>query len=399
MLIKYQSLFIMLWFFSNGVKAQDSLALLNQKKEYSAGTKISLTFQNNSEGSFQLFCSNSYGSTVIYGVKDKNKLLFKIPEFISNKIGVVNWKILGITNNISGQFNISAVQEPNSLETYIGPPTIEAGGTDYAMLVVIPTDKLDNPIQNDSKVDVKQLFLKSKKTQSITTKNLIAHLNIFSPLKTGRIVVSTESYNLNSKEYDVNILPAIGNDFKIFQKRNHEYADGNQITTFFTSIIRDKNNNIVSDGTFVDFFISNNEGNILKTAGTTINGIAKASIIHPDCESTWKIKAYINGISESDSIVITYKKVIKNIPITFSKDNRTIIIGPLQSFMEQMIPDGLQVKLSILNNGIQETEIIEQSKDGFTTFKLNSNIYKTGNYDIEITTACTTKTYKSIKLW
>ena len=40
----------------------------------------------------------------------------------------------------------------------------------------------------------------------------------------------------------------------------------------------------MSDGTYVSFFITNKKGNILKTSGTTIQGIAHSKIIHPDFE-------------------------------------------------------------------------------------------------------------------
>ncbi|TCP23297.1 hypothetical protein EV195_10921 [Tenacibaculum skagerrakense] len=399
MLRKSTYTFLILWLISLSTSAQDSLILLNKKESFTVGESISLSFKNSTEKSYQMYCSTGYGTTLLSSIKNDNLLIFKFPEFVSNKTGVVSWKIVGLNTPISGKFLIEPVQKPNSLETYIGPPTIEAGGKDFTMAVIIPTDTLDNPIKTNSEVIVKKHVLQSTKNQQIYTNNLIAYLNIFSPSQTGRMTVSSESFGLNSKEYDVDILPAIGTNFKIFYTRNHEYADSNQITKFSTSIIKDKNNNIVSDGTFVDFYITNSNGNILKTSGTTINGVAEAFIVHPDCEDTWKVKAFIQGIANSDSITLLYKKAIEHIPITFSKDNRSSKVGPLQSFMNQMIPDGLKVQLTVYRNGKLEGSLIEQSKDGFATFILDSNIYKAGNYDLEITAACKTITRKSITLW
>ncbi|WP_075340785.1 Ig-like domain-containing protein [Tenacibaculum agarivorans] len=397
---KHQFLFIFLWLIAIAIPAQDSLFLITEKKDFYAGDTISLSFKNKSNtSSYQLFCTNSYGSTLITPDKNEDILIFNIPQFISNKTGILHWKLIGNNQNISGKLSITSYRKPTSLETYIGPPTIEAGGIDYAMIIVIPTDSLDNPIPENSKVDVKRQFLQSENKQTILTKDLIGYLNIFSPTPSGRMLISTESYELNSKEYTLDILPAIGKNFKVFHERDHKYADGNQITTLYTSIIRDKNNNVVSDGTFVDFFITNQDGNILNTSGTTIRGIATASIIHPDCEATWNIKAFIDGIANSDVLQISYAKVIHKIPVKFSEDNRIITVGPLISFMEQMIPDGLQIELSMYKEGKFLNKIVEQSKDGFTTFKINPNIYKSGNYEIQITSACNTKIYKSIKLW
>ncbi|MCG8238688.1 hypothetical protein [Tenacibaculum finnmarkense] len=379
--------------------AQNTIILLTQQKEFIAGDTILLKFNANNAKNYQIYCSNSYGSTLVNSEIDNNKIIFKIPPYVSNKTGIVNWKIVNDKNNISGQFKIISKSKPISLETYLGPPSIEAGRIDYTMLVVIPTDDLDNPLKKGTSVKVKHQFLKSERKVKVLTDNLIAFKKIYSPLKSGRMLISSASLGLNSKEYSLNIMPAIGTDFKLFFKRNHKYADGNQITTFYTSIIKDKNKNVISDGSFVDFFITNKKGNMLKTAGTTINGIAYAKMIHPEFEDNWKVKAYITGISESKILKISYKKIIEKFDINFSNNNRTVKIGPLKSFMNQMIPDGLKVKLAIYKDEKLLNDIIRKSKDGFVYFNLNSNIYENGNYTIKITAAAVTKIFEAKKLW
>lgn len=392
-----KNLFLLFLCFVTHITTAQNITLLSKEKQFIAGDTILLKFNANSAKKYQMYCSNSYGSTLLNSEIINNKIIFKIPPYLSNKSGILNWKI--IKNNISGQFKIVPKQQPVSLETYLGPPSIEAGGTDYTMLVVIPTDDLDNPLKKGTIVKVKHQFLKSERKTKVLTNNLIAFKNINSPLKSGRMIITSESLNLNSKEYDVNIMPAIGTNFKLFFKRNHKYADGNQITTFYTSIIKDKNRNVISDGSFVDFFITNNKGNMLKTSGTTINGIAYAKMIHPEFEDNWKVKAYINGISESDILKINYKKIIDKFDVNFYDNNRTVKVGPLKSFMNQMIPDGLKVKLAIYKDEKLLNDIIKKSKDGFVYFNLNSNIYKNGNYTIKITAAAVTDTFQAKKLW
>jgi len=180
---------------------------------------------------------------------------------------------------------------------------------------------------------------------------------------------------------------------------NHDYADGNQITTFYTSVIKDRNNNIVSDGSYIEFFITTNNNNILKTIGTTINGIAKAKIVHPDFEEKWKIKAFFIGISESDVLEIKYKKVIEDYNVAFLNKNRNIKIGPLKSFMNQIIPDGLSVKLSVYKNNILIKELYKESKKGYTDFYLDSNIFENNMYKIIVSTAGIRKEFKNLNLW
>jgi hypothetical protein len=376
-----------------------SISLVSTKNKFVAGDKVILEFTSKKESSLQLYCSNSYGSSLVESKISDNKINFEIPSFLSKKKGIISWRIIKSSEAIFGNITILSKIQPKTIETYLGPPSIDAGGTDFTMLVLIPTDSLDNPIRNNSKVFVKNQFLKSENKETIFTDKLIGYKTFFSPFKSGRMIISSESFGLNSKEFDVNIMPAIATNFKLFIQRNHEYADGNQITTFFTSVIKDKNNNIVSDGSYIEFYITNKKGDILKTSGTTINGIAKAKIIHPDFEENWKIKAFFVGISESDVLEIKYKKVIEDYNVSFLKNNRDIMVGPLKSFMNQIIPDGLSVKMTIYKDNILIDELFKESKSGFSNFYLDPNIYENNLYKIIIETAGIKKEFKSFKLW
>lgn len=374
--------------------------LLTLQKTFKTGDSISLFFSTQHNISSFLYCSNSYGSTLLTAQKvEENKIVFNIPHFISNKRGTVNWKLIQNGKNISGNLNIIPKDKPKTLETYLGPPSIEAGEKDFAMMVVIPTDSNDNPLAQNTEVFIKNHFLNSQNKNRLTTQNLITYKNIYAPQKSGRILLSSNCLGLDSKEYSINVVPAISTNFKIFAQRHHEYADGNQITTLKTSVLNDAYGNIVSDGSFVEFYITNLKGNILKTTGTTIDGVATAKIIHPDHEEQWSIKAYVIGISESNTISLSYKKVIHSFDVKFSNNNRTLKVGPLKSFMNQMIPDGLEVKLSIYKEDKLIDEYLKESREGFVNFILDKNIFINGIYTIKITTAGITQTYKNKKLW
>lgn len=390
-------------FFGNLINAQinpkNSIKLITSKTEFFADETIVLEFATPSKTIMQLYCSNSYGSILLTSELENKKLSFTIPSHFSSKRGVINWKLINNKNSLSGSIKIIPSTTPISLETYIGPPSIVAGGTDYTMFIVIPTDKLDNPLPQNTEVTIQQQFLSEEKKENIFTNNLIAYKNIYSPLKSGKTLLSSASLNLNSKEYTVKIMPSIGNNFKIFADRNHSYADGNQITTFFTSVIKDDNNNVISDGSFVDFYIKNKKGDVLKTSGKTINGVAFAKILHPEFKDDWSVKAYIVGIAESEEIKLSFKQVIKDFTVNFSKNNRKIKVGPLQSFMNQMIPDGLKVTLSILKNGKFVDSIIKKSIDGFVNFELDPNIYPKEKYDIIISSAGINKSFNNKELW
>jgi len=213
------------------------------------------------------------------------------------------------------------------------------------------------------------------------------------------MIISSECLSTNSKEYTIDILPSNPINFSITSQRDHNYADGNQITTFSTSTILDDYGNIVSDGTFVEFYIVNKNNNILKLSGLTINGIASAKILNPDHEEQWQISAIINGIAQSNVITLKYMQAVKDYQVDFSKNNRIITVGHLKSFMNQTIPDGLLVTLSIYDAHNLVQEFIVTSDNGYANFVLNNNIFKNGSYNIIIKTAGITKSYKNKNLW
>ncbi|WP_298892862.1 hypothetical protein [uncultured Psychroserpens sp.] len=375
------------------------IQLLTQKNTFQAGDTITLQFSTTESITPLMYCTNSYGSTLIKPSNKDNKLYYRLPQNLSHKIGSLYWKLLNDTTHINGEIKIIPKTQAVKMETYIGPPSIEAGGTDYTMLVVIPTDELDNPLPEHTSVTAKHQFLNEISIDSIQTKNLIAYKTINSKDESGRMLVSSESVNINSKEFTINVLPAIPKSFTISAEQPHNYADGNQQTVFSTSILKDKYGNIVSDGTFVTFSITTSEGTVLKTYGTTIKGIAQARMIHPDHQAQWHIKAYVAGMAESNTIDLNFQQVIKDFNVEFSKHNRTITVGPLQSFMNQMIPDGLQVKLFIYKNNELLEQLNKTSVDGYVRFNLKPNIVQNDSYDFIIKTAGIEQSFNTKTLW
>ncbi|WP_299117749.1 hypothetical protein [uncultured Winogradskyella sp.] len=377
-------------------KSKETYSLKTEVAPVFAGDVIILEFSSNSNNMVQLYCSNSYGSVLLSPDIENKVLKFHIPESIAKKSGVLNWQLITATNPLEGKIIVKPKPSIKTIESYLGPPSIEAGGTDYTMLVVIPTDDLDNPLADSTKVQVKHQFLDNQANDLIFTKNGFAYKNIYSYQPSGRILISSESLGLSSKEYDVNVMPAIPTDFSIEAQRIHDYADSNQITTFETSILKDRFNNVISDGTFVNFYITDKNGNKTVTSGASINGIAKSKILHPDHEDQWTVKAYIEGMANSDSITLDYKQAVSDFEVAFSEGNRIINVGPLQSFMNQKIPDGLVVKLKVYTNDNIIDELSQESYNGYVKFKLNEDRFSATKYNFVIETAGITKSYNNI---
>lgn len=395
-------LLVVLLFFYNvnslDIKKEKKTIIKNKIQKSIAGSLIVLEFLSE-EKNLQLYCSNSYATTILEGEYSSNTVTFKIPKHICEKRGVLDWKL--ITEKrilLEDKIVIVPSEEETIIESYSGPPSIIAGGIDFSMLVVIPTDAYDNPVKSATEISINHQFLNNIKRNTVFTDYLIGWKNIFSYDKSGRILINSVCNGVSSKEITTEVFPSNAIDFKIYASRIHKYADGNQITTFSTSIVKDEYGNIVSDGTHVYFIIEKPNNTFLKTSGNTVNGIATAKMIHPNVKEEWSIYSYITGIAESDRINLKFTKLFNDFKVNFSKNNRMISIGPLKSFMNQLVPDGFITKL-VLKKGDSIIDVKKElTIDGLTNFKLRKDFYENGTYSLILETGGNRQFFKQLTL-
>ena len=364
--------------------------LLTKQTNYSAGDNITLRFKANQKTGNALVVKNALGSSILEPVLKEGIMEFQIPASYSQKAGLCQWEFVTFQEKpISGMLQIVPnTKKATQIESYLGPRSITAGNIDFSMFVIVPTDIYDNTLTNGTEVTVKRQFKDDISQNEIEIKNLMAWTTIGATEKAGRMLVTASCNNTDSKELTTIVYPSNAIDFTITSKRDHQYADGNQIITFSSSVITDQFNNIISDGTLVSFIIQDKAGNLLSTSGITLNGIAKAKLLHPVKEETWKVTAYVTGIAKSNTITIAFEAAVKDYTITFSEDNRTVFVGPIKSFMNQDIPDGLEIQLVIYDsrNQLLETKITT-SRNGLAKFKLSSDFFENGPYHLKINSA------------
>jgi len=363
----------------------ENIEVLNVQNQYTAGDEIQLHFSN-VEKDYKLYVHHSYSKTILKPEIVENGGVFSIPEFLSSKSGELNWILLKNDEQLkTGSFEIlPKVASKTVIESYFGPRSIQAGDRDYSMLVVVPMDAMDNPLPDSTSVMLHTQFYEAIDSVEIFTDKLMAWKNIMAYRKTGNINVSSTVLGVNSIELTTNVFPSNATDFQISSFRNHDFADGNQIAEFITSEIKDEWGNTISDGTLVSFYIENEAGTILTTRGSSIEGVATAKIIHPDHPDTWKIKGYVTGLAESNIIEISFRQALKDFEVEFSNGNRRVKVGPLQSFMQQLIPDGAVVKLHIYHQNKLVEVKQETSNDGYVTFQLTKSFYPENTYSFKI---------------
>lgn len=339
-------------------------------------------YEDSENAILHLILSGTYGSIVLSPEMTDTTPVFVIPASFTKKAGTVAYHLVRNKQTIQkGTFKLLPnLEKLGAIETYLGPRSIVANVRDYSMLVSIPTDTLDNLLPDKTEVQLKSQF---KTAITTTTHNLssgVAWKRIFAPLKTGRLSTGSTLENRSSKELIADIFPDTAQDFTIMIENNHSYADGNEIITFKTTQIKDAHDNIMTDGTLVTFYIRDNSGAYWQTNASTVNGYAFAKALHPQSPSTWQINAAINGIAQSPEIKQTFKAIIETIPVRISK-NREIVVGPLTSYLGQLVQNGIGVSLEI-NKMIYKG----LTKNGNAQFYLKEEDYPKGEYTFKIKT-------------
>lgn len=379
---------------------QVSFQLINTKNIYFAGESIQIQFTGNPAAKPYLLINNAFGSTILQPTTEENQLTYRLPKLFSEKSGICTWRLVGNNSQYtSGKITIQPNDHKNKqIESYLGPPSITAGEIDYTMLVTAPVDIYDNPLMDSTLVSIKNQFNTTIEETTVSLKNGIAWKNLHSPKKSGRLLIAASSDHTASKELTAKVYPANATDFNIDYQSNHNFADGNQVITFSTDIIKDAFENSVSDGTLVTFTISDSKGMRLQTNGTTINGIAKASLLHPDEPAEWLVTAYVTGAAKSNTITLSFNAALKDYEIAYSNGSRTISISQMQSFMEQLIPDGMTVTLEIRSdNGVLLETLRTTSRLGKAQFSISKDFYPNASYGLTIRSAGIVKT-KTVQL-
>ncbi|PCE62517.1 hypothetical protein [Sediminicola luteus] len=323
---------------------------LQGKTSYLAGDPINMAFEGEPRDSLRLWVDNVWGSTVLTSI-DSLRPIFSLPEVLRNKSGYVSWALLiGRKKLLHGGLTIEPAQiNKTMMETYMGPPSIFNHKNDKGMFVAFPQDVYGNPVRDASEVWVNKEMGDRKETEVFKTEHMIVYDYIYPGTKPGKIFVSAQFNDQVSKEMVTYILPTYPTDFTIDSQRVHDFADGNQMVTLNTSIIRDRYGNTVADGTLVRFHIAASSGGEIQTVGQTLNGVARGMVLHPEQPEIWQVSAIIPKRAFSNTIRLGFKAAVLDFDIRFEPQENLVVLGPIKGYMQQLVPDGLSVSLTILD--------------------------------------------------
>ena len=314
-------------------------------KNITAGTTAKILVEKKSSIP-KLISRSVLGTSIVKpSLYKKNILLYEIDTSITKRSGILEWTLVNGKYTKSGKIKIAPYVEAANLEVYIGPTTMNAGSRQSAMTAIVPTDKYDN-ILNDGHTAIIKTSINGKEIQkSLSTKDGVMHMYHDAPNKKGNVYSSITDDPVSSEEYTYQINAGPPAQIEISADPQHSYADGSTPLTIITNVIKDAYGNIVENGTLITFSIVDSDNQISKAYAYTIDGIAKGLFLHPSFSTRWNINATA-GNRTSNQIKINFETVIETLPLEVSEAG-TIKIGPIESYMGQLIPDGLPIIIEI----------------------------------------------------
>ncbi|MFI8378168.1 hypothetical protein [Leeuwenhoekiella sp. NPDC079379] len=387
------------------IKPQDTdesyhITLLTIQNQFEVGKLIQLQFKGNARN-LHLIVSTALATVILEpGATDNGQIKFSIPSPLNKLSGVVNWVLVKKSERITdGFFTITTNPKATTkIESYLGPQRIAAGGNDFAQLTLLPTDQFDNPLPDNTVVTLTTAFETIEKQEDLEVKNFISWKNTYSTKKSGRIFTAANSNSITSKLQTIYVDANLATPFKITYSRSNKYADSDQITTFISSDIKDIYGNSIPDATQVNFIVKTNNGEVLQTSGNTINGSAKASLLHPSKPQIWEITAFVTGITQSNTLRVEYEPALKEIKTNWDSKNNVLNVGPLRGRLNQILAEGTLVKIHILKPDGSTQTISKKTESGSVNFEFKKDFYKTGIYNFKLEVLGVTHTLEGVEL-
>lgn len=227
----------------------------------------------------------------------------------------------------------------------IGARSVTAGGTDRAMVVVVPQDRHGNPVVV-AQTNVTTLYPDGTTTQ-VHPRHTPTLQWLWVPARTraGRALLIAEADGVAGSEGTLLVVPAPPEMIDFEVDAAVARADGRSLLTVETNQISDRFGNRVLDGTAVTIAAIAPDGSRLVQTVVTVGGIARATIEAPAMAGTLDIEVSIGSAAGRRQITlfpaISSDRPFVDIDVAAGPDR--VAVGPILGDLGQLVPDGTRV--------------------------------------------------------
>ncbi|WP_396667480.1 hypothetical protein [Microbacterium sp. R86528] len=301
-------------------------------------------------GSLQLIVAGSLGTATFDLDPDGGATSFTLPSGLTQVAGLMT--ITAVSDGITTSTQVVITPaKASSVQTIVGARSIVADDADVSMAVALPQDVWGNAVANGTPVEFTRINPQdSVQVLPTTSAHLLAWADLFSGTVAGRNTVWASLGEVRSPSADLDEVAGPPRPFAlsvVAPSGSRAVADGRSLVLVRTDILRDAFDNVLADGTAVEFRWSGPNGEGTANA-VLISGQAETWLQSPTIAGVTMITARAKGVDAATSIDLTFAPALGEFPATVTRSDGVlrIDVGPVIGLDGALAPDGAAVSVS-----------------------------------------------------
>jgi hypothetical protein len=335
-----------------------------------------------------LVAMGSYGAQLFQTTFIRRMASFVIPPENSQQAGVVTLFVKSGAAQGHGQLTILAGPAAEPIVPLVGPRSIPADGETATMVAVVPYDEFGNPLPDETAVQIRALHPDNQMTEiDLVVQNLTAWTWLPSSTTAGRTPISGHVGQAHGPEVVLLEVAGWPQSFGVTAVPGTMAADGYELLTLRTDVVRDEFGNVLPDGTAVTFIVNDENGTERTIPAFLLDGVAETTMQAAVTPGLYQARAVLYGVaSQPAQIEFTPGPAVGHVPITITKDGAAgalwLAAGPLLGEMEQYVPDGTRVRFVVRGPDDAEQVVTAVSDAGHAQAELRLAELAAGSYSV-----------------
>lgn len=289
-----------------------------------------------------------------------------LPGRLLARTGVLDVLVRTPTEQGWATSEVTPLAPAGPLELRVGARSITADAAHWAMGVVIPEDRLGNPIAEGTPVDV--VVLHPDGTQETLASRIdggLAWLRVWSRTVAGRARLAVLVQGVRGGEADLEEVPGPPVAVGLVTDPLPRVADGRDLVAVRTTRLLDAFGNEVADGTAVELAVATADG-LRQMVSPTVNGVAEFVVEAPATPQTLTATATAYG-AVSEPLDLAFATDIAEpiaLEVVLERDRVLARVGPVVGRLGQLAPDGTPVTVTFTSDAAATRTVTGQLRDG-----------------------------------
>ena len=367
--------------------------------EIMAGQPISVTvsvFDSSDNTEIILISEGSFGAIPQISDPSQGEAIFALGSKWTQYAGAM--KLTARADGVETTRTVNVIPGPaaDPILPLVGPRSIVADGEHWTMVVAVPMDEFGNAVAEGTQTAIHvqhpvapgQLPESAQEHIAAETRHQLTWARIYSGHTAGQTSISVTADDAHSPERSIREMPGPPVAVDISAEPAILPADGRQLVFLSTGQIKDQFDNILLEGTSVNFLATEPNGSRRIIPAIIVDGRAYATLQSSSVPGTMTVKTWIAGV-ESGNVNITFEEgpaiSAFSVAVNVAEDELFLSAGPLVAALNQLVPDGTDVTFSLTGPNGFKAEHTAQSDFGYVVTPIRRAGLPSGQYRLEAT--------------